>query len=114
METNLRRNSRIKAGFVGPLEPRNDTTLITGTRHVANARSQSRSLHGRFGIATVGGAFLIAPMWLMVLHRTLYTTLVSTTVFGLSEVLRDCYIHGIMDGEAVKSKVLVREKFCLF
>jgi hypothetical protein len=50
----------------------------------------------------------------MVLHRTLYTTLVSTTVFGLSEVLRDCYIHGIMDGEAVKSKVLVREKFCLF
>jgi hypothetical protein len=72
---------RNHVAFIGPLEPINDPTPITGTRHVANARSQSRSLHGRFGMAAVGGAFLIAPMWLMVLHRTLYTALVSTTVF---------------------------------
>jgi hypothetical protein len=70
-----------QADFVGLLEPRNDTTPITGTRHAANARSQSRSLHERFGMAAVGGASLIAPMWLMVLLRTLYTALVSTTVF---------------------------------
>lgn len=35
----------------------------------------------------VGGIFLIAPMWLMALHNTLYTSLIATTVcvalFGL-------------------------------
>lgn len=35
----------------------------------------------RLGIALFGGAFLIGPMWLMVLHNTLYTCLISTTVF---------------------------------
>jgi hypothetical protein len=31
--------------------------------------------------AIVGGIFLIGPMWLMVLHKTRTTALVSTTVF---------------------------------
>lgn len=37
--------------------------------------------------ATVGAALLLGPMWLMVLHNTLYTGLITTTVcvavFGL-------------------------------
>lgn len=41
----------------------------------------------RIGVAMVGGIFLIAPMWLIVLHNTLYTSLIATTVcvalFGL-------------------------------
>jgi hypothetical protein len=32
-------------------------------------------------MAVLGGVFLLVPMWLMVLHRTRYTALVSTTVF---------------------------------
>lgn len=32
---------------------------------------------------------------------------------GRYEVLGDCYIHGIMDGEATKREGLVKEKFCI-
>jgi hypothetical protein len=32
---------------------------------------------------------------------------------GRYKVLGDCYIHGIMDGEAMKREGLVKEKFCL-
>jgi hypothetical protein len=35
----------------------------------------------RICVAAMAGIFLIAPMWLMVLHNTLYTALVSTTIF---------------------------------
>lgn len=35
----------------------------------------------RIWVAAVGGLFLIIPMWIMVLHNTLWTGLVSTTVF---------------------------------
>lgn len=31
-------------------------------------------------LAAVGGAFLVGPMWLMVLQSGLYTTLITTTV----------------------------------
>jgi hypothetical protein len=51
---------------------------ISGTRTMA---SETKSFHKTLGIAAVGGFFLLAPMWLMVLYRTLYTALVSTTVF---------------------------------
>lgn len=44
-------------------------------------RVWTHGFHQRLGLAAVGAAFLIAPMWLMVLHNTLYTALVSTTVF---------------------------------
>ncbi|KAK4231609.1 hypothetical protein QBC38DRAFT_495624 [Podospora fimiseda] len=51
-------------------------------------RSWIRGFWERIGVAIVSGAFLIAPMWLMVLRNTLYTGLISTTgfvtVFGLT------------------------------
>ena len=37
----------------------------------------------RLGMAAIGGSFLIGPMWLMVLHNTRYTALISTTVYVL-------------------------------
>jgi hypothetical protein len=81
MKTTLKRNSRSKLASLGHRSREMARHPLLALVHVANARPQSRSLHGRFGMAAVGGAFLIAPMWLMVLHRTLYTGLVSTTVF---------------------------------
>lgn len=43
----------------------------------------------RLGMAIMGGAFLIGPMWLMVLQNQLYTTLITTTafVFGFGLVI---------------------------
>jgi hypothetical protein len=70
---------------VGPWETKSEP--IGGTRNENVRKTESRSFRGRLGIATLGGAFLIGPMWLMVLHQTQYTSLISTTVcvvvFGL-------------------------------
>jgi VIT1/CCC1 family predicted Fe2+/Mn2+ transporter len=61
-----------------------DQSLVTppigGTRRDQVEKKQRRSFKVRFLVAAVGGVFLIAPMWLMVLHNTLYTSLVSTSV----------------------------------
>lgn len=37
----------------------------------------------RLGFAFVGGVFLLAPIWIMVLHRTRNTCLATTTAFVL-------------------------------
>ncbi|KAK3314838.1 hypothetical protein B0H66DRAFT_563764 [Apodospora peruviana] len=50
---------------------------ICGTR----TANQFSALVGRIAVAALGGVFLLGPMWLMVLHNTLWTALVSTTVF---------------------------------
>ncbi|KAI0481668.1 hypothetical protein F4859DRAFT_475549, partial [Xylaria cf. heliscus] len=54
---------------------------IGGTRNEVTAKSESAEFRKRIAIAAVAGFFLIGPMWLMVLHNTLWTRLVSTTVF---------------------------------
>ncbi|KAF7593645.1 hypothetical protein BBP40_011050 [Aspergillus hancockii] len=56
-------------------------TPICGTRNDNQHKTWVRKFQTRVEIAGVGGAFLIAPMWLMVLHHTVYTCLISTTVF---------------------------------
>jgi hypothetical protein len=65
----------------------------------------------RLGVAAIGGIFLIAPMWLMVLHRTLYTALVSTTVFvtifGLVMALFLDRLKDILSSTAAYAAVLV-------
>ena len=65
----------------------------------------------RLAMAAVGAAFLIAPMWLMVLHNTLYTALVSTTVFvmvfGLVMALRLDKLMDVMSATAAYAAVLV-------
>lgn len=58
---------------------------IPGTR----SKVANQSFWNRVKMATVGGAFLLGPMWLMVLsHNWRYTGLLTTTIcvtfFGLS------------------------------
>ncbi|KAH6632163.1 hypothetical protein F5144DRAFT_602909 [Chaetomium tenue] len=60
---------------------------IGGTRSENRAKSELAQLRDRVVMALLGGVFLVGPMWLMMLQRTLYTCLVATTVcvvlFGL-------------------------------
>lgn len=64
-----------------------DNSPIGGTRNENTRKAQSKSFRKRLLIAAFGGFLLVGPMWLMVLHRTRYTALVSSTlcvaVFGL-------------------------------
>lgn len=63
-------------------------------RPICDTRStkRTREFAYRVVVAATGGAFLIGPMWLMVLHNTLYTVLVSTTVCVVAFGLMMAYI----------------------
>ncbi|KAK2022783.1 hypothetical protein LX32DRAFT_686945 [Colletotrichum zoysiae] len=54
---------------------------ITGTRRSNVAKTWYRGFKERLVIAAAGGAFLVGPMWIMVLKDGLYASLVSTTAF---------------------------------
>lgn len=76
-------NKAVPAGE--PWEHDDESESIPGTR--TNVFNQS--FWNRVKMATVGGVFLIGPMWLMVLsndwrYTGLITTTVFVTVFGLS------------------------------
>lgn len=59
------------------------------TRGVLSKEEKFNQTLQRLGMAILGGAFLIGPMWLMVLKNQLYTTLITTTafVFGFGLVI---------------------------
>ncbi|KAK7751241.1 hypothetical protein SLS62_006786 [Diatrype stigma] len=65
--------------FGKPLEK--EPQAIGGTRYVMSQRAKFEAFRGRLAMALVGGAFLVGPMWLMVLRDDLYTSLVSTSAF---------------------------------
>ncbi|RFU26013.1 hypothetical protein B7463_g10322, partial [Scytalidium lignicola] len=54
---------------------------IGGTRKKISEKEHFTKFVKRLGMAAVGGSFLVAPMWLMVIHNTRYTALISTTIF---------------------------------
>ncbi|TGJ78408.1 hypothetical protein E0Z10_g10359 [Xylaria hypoxylon] len=89
----------------------NTTEPIGGTRNEMTAKSESAKLRKRIAIAAVAGFFLMGPMWLMVLHKTLYTSLVSTTVFvTVFGIILACSLDSpkeVMSGTAAYAAVLV-------
>lgn len=54
---------------------------IGGTRRANIRATRASNLRLKLGMAMLGGLLLVGPMWLMVLHNTKYTALVSTSVF---------------------------------
>lgn len=96
---------------VEPWRAEDDGSPIGGTRS-ANTRAASfAGFQRRLLIAAFGGIFLLAPMWLMVLHNTMYTSLVSTTVcvvvFG---IIMSCWLEkeiDVMSSTAAYAAVLV-------
>lgn len=91
----------------GPEESRS----VRDTRQDNYKRNWTVGLHQRLAVAAVGGIFLMAPMWLMVLHNTLYTALVSTTVFvtvfGLMAARYLTSLMDVMSSTAAYAAVLV-------
>lgn len=61
-------------------EPESVSTPIGGTRHETNQATAQRAFLDRLALAVVAALFLVGPMWLMVLHNTKWTNLVSTSV----------------------------------
>ena len=61
--------------------------------------------------AIIGGAFLIGPMWLMVLHNTPYTALISTSVCVLVFGVITAWVLGdtlsVLSSTAAYAAVLV-------
>ena len=75
-----------------------DSAAIGGTRHNTLETSRLQNFYKRLGIAAFGGVFLLAPMWLMVLHHTTYTSLISTTVcVALFGVIMAVYMETVSD-----------------
>jgi len=68
-----------KANFVPPVEkaPR----AIGGTRLATTQKQRTQLFLKRIVFSIVGGAFLVGPMWLMVLVNRQYASLISTSVF---------------------------------
>lgn len=66
---------------IGGWMGKEDSSPIGGTRNENVKESEWKNFRRRLEMATIGGIFLLVPMWLMVLHRTKYTALISTTVF---------------------------------
>jgi hypothetical protein len=68
------------AKFTVDLSPETEANPIGGTRLKAFEEARLKLYASNFSMAAIGGGFLIAPMWLMVLHNTIWTTLSTTTV----------------------------------
>ncbi|KAH6839470.1 hypothetical protein B0I37DRAFT_386542 [Chaetomium sp. MPI-CAGE-AT-0009] len=66
---------------IGPVELWEDkNTTIGGTRNIYAKKTRTKAFRDRLFIASIGGALLVGPMWLMMLRDDLYTRLVTTTV----------------------------------
>ncbi|KAL2153734.1 hypothetical protein VTH82DRAFT_4889 [Thermothelomyces myriococcoides] len=99
----------LQAYMAGPWEE--DSIAIGGTRSENRIQSRLAQFRGRTMMAVIGGAFLVGPMWLMMLHRNLYTSLVTTTVcvavFGLIIALFLEKPMEVLSGTAAYAAVLV-------
>lgn len=59
---------------------KNDSAPIGGIRGELTRLKKVQDFRDRTLLAMIGASLLLGPMWLMVLHNTLYTGLVTTTV----------------------------------
>jgi hypothetical protein len=98
-----------KKTLLNPLESKNEP--IGSTRLKAFEAACLKNFVSNFGMAAVGGGFFVAPMWLMVLHNTVYTTLASTTVcvslFRVVMIWRLAGPIGVLSITAAYAAVLV-------
>ena len=97
--------------YVQPGDPTQDYEPICGTRSDNITKTWWRNFKERIVLATIGGALLIGPMWLMVLKSGLYTSLISTTGFVAGfGVLLAYYLeeaNDVLAGTAAYAAVLV-------
>ncbi|OTA56869.1 hypothetical protein K449DRAFT_335950 [Hypoxylon sp. EC38] len=93
--------------FNFPGRSSDDLTPIT----IPRSKATFRGFMARIGIAAVGCLFLIVPMWIMVLHNTLWTGLVTTTAFVAAFGLLMAYVLSesahVLSSSAAYAAVLV-------
>ncbi|KAI1642104.1 uncharacterized protein F4817DRAFT_18283 [Daldinia loculata] len=65
--------------FAPPLEK--ESRAIGGTRTEMTQKQRTEAFLKRVVVSIIGGAFLVGPMWLMILVKTPYSSLIITTVF---------------------------------
>ncbi|KAI1801264.1 hypothetical protein F4811DRAFT_574327 [Daldinia bambusicola] len=73
------RGKRPKFNLVPPLEKH--ATAIGGTRAEMTQKQRTAEFVTRVIVSVIGGAFLIVPVLIMVLVKSTYTSLITTTVF---------------------------------
>ncbi|KAJ4397391.1 hypothetical protein N0V93_001617 [Gnomoniopsis smithogilvyi] len=92
-------------------EPEGKMRPIPDTRPNILRRTGIQDFAHRIVLAIIGGALLVGPMWLMVLHNSLYTGLVTTTVcvgiFGLFTSLALDKPLDVLSSTAAYAAVLV-------
>ncbi|KFY37261.1 hypothetical protein V494_04842 [Pseudogymnoascus sp. VKM F-4513 (FW-928)] len=98
----LEPNAKESLKLVGPLGfwETKDTQPepVGGTRTDNYRRGWVKGFYTRVAAAAMGGIFLIAPMWLMVLQNTMYTGLVATTLFvGVFGFLMAYFLDDLKD-----------------
>jgi hypothetical protein len=85
--------------------------LFGGSRNVVNQKEATTQFLKRISMAAIGGAFLMGPMLVMVLHKSLLTSLLTSSVcvivFGviLAFALDDPF--DVLPGTAAYAAVLV-------
>lgn len=77
LEVRRTENEFAAVNFATPVESR--AHPIGETRSVVARKQKIHSFLERLVIALVGGAFLVVPVWIMVLYRAKYTSLVVTS-----------------------------------
>lgn len=74
----LSEKNGLVSSFAPPIEKGPEP--IGGTRGERTQKQKTEDFLTRLAFSVIGGIFLVAPMWLMVLNNTKYTALVTTSV----------------------------------
>ncbi|PQE04237.1 VIT family domain-containing protein [Rutstroemia sp. NJR-2017a BVV2] len=94
-----------------PHDKNRSSTLFGGSRTEMHRKAKFENFLQRLAMAGVGGAFLIGPMLLMVLKKTLLTTLLTTSVcviaFGFTLAVYLDQPFNVLSGTAAYAAVLV-------
>ncbi|KAM0259869.1 hypothetical protein ACHAQJ_003113 [Trichoderma viride] len=90
-------NGKDKFNFVPPLEQ--EPTAIGGTRMETTRKQWTEDFLRRVVLSVIAGAFLVVPMWLMILLNSQRASLITTSVF--------VFVSGIAAAYALDNTVAV-------
>jgi hypothetical protein len=97
--------------FVEPNDKNQPYTLFGGSRTEIHRKIKFENFLQRLIMAGVGGAFLVGPMLIMVLKKTLLTTLLTTAIcvvaFGFTLAVYLDQPFNVLSGTAAYAAVLV-------
>ncbi|KAK0707808.1 hypothetical protein B0H67DRAFT_647950 [Lasiosphaeris hirsuta] len=109
--TKLERDLEFLSDQQSPSADNAKLELFAGSRNMMNRQDRVKAFFQRISMALLGGAFLIAPMLIMVLHDTRLTALFTSSAFVVSfGVAISFYLDkpfDVLSGTAAYAAVLV-------